>query len=108
MKKLVASGMAAAFLGLVVLLGSSPLPAQTVAIKGVSFNAQSGLKENLEALVGKDLFVNLRSGKVYQGYVKSVGSGFIHLEKIAGKDFYDSLIRLDDISAVEVKFRDYR
>ncbi len=87
---------------------STELSAQTVVIKGVSFNTAGSLKDNLDPLVGKDIFVSLRSGKVYQGFVKSVGSSFIHLEKIAGKDFYDVFIRMDDISAIEAKFRDFK
>jgi hypothetical protein len=43
-----------------------------------------------------------------QGYVKSVGSGLLHLEKLAGKDFYDALLRIEDISAIEAKFRDMK
>jgi len=101
-------GVVTVFCCLLLVLSSTPLSAQTVAVKGVSFNVGSTLKDNLDSLVGKDIFVGLRSGKVYQGYVKAVGNGLLHLEKIAGKDFYDALIRLDDISAVEVKFRDFK
>jgi hypothetical protein len=102
------------YAGLVILFCVSffavttELPAQTVAVKGVGFNTGASFKDNLDPLVGKDIFVSLRSGKVYQGYVKSVGNSFIHLEKIAGKDFYDVLIRMDDISAIEAKFRDFK
>lgn len=87
---------------------STELSAQTVVIKGVGFNTAGSLKDNLDPLVGKDIFVSIRSGKVYQGFVKSVGNNFVHLEKIAGKDFYDVLIRMDDISAIEAKFRDFK
>jgi len=66
------------------------------------------LAYNLKIYAGKDVFVHLRSGKTIQGYVKSVGNDFLHLEKLAGRDFYDVLIRMDDIGAIEVKFRDMK
>jgi hypothetical protein len=66
------------------------------------------MADNLKAYVGKDVTVHLRSGKTLQGYVKSVGSGLLHLEKLAGKDFYDALLRIEDISAIEAKFRDMK
>jgi small nuclear ribonucleoprotein (snRNP)-like protein len=56
-------------------------------------------------MIGKEVFISLRSGKTYQGRIKAVGDHFLHLERIAGKDFYDALIRIEDISAVEAKFR---
>ncbi len=82
--------------------------AQVKSVQGVAFNASASFKDNLKTLMGKDVYVSLRSGKVYQGYVKSVDDHLLHLEKLAGKDFYDALIRIEDISAVEVKFRDMK
>jgi hypothetical protein len=32
----------------------------------------------------------------------------MHVEKLAGKDFYDALIRIEDITAIEAKFRDLK
>jgi len=77
-------------------------------IEGVKFEVQQALGDNLKLFVGKDVLVHLRSGKTFQGYVKSVGDHFVHLEKLAGRDFYDVLIRIDDISAIEAKFRDLK
>ena len=87
---------------------SMELSAQTTAVQGVSYNVAASIKDNLKSLTDKDIYVNLRSGKVYQGRVKSVGEHLVHLEKIAGRDFYDALIRIDDISAIEARFRDLK
>ena len=92
---------------LLFLAVSTQLPAETVAVQGVGYVGAS-LKDNLKSLTGKDIYVSLRSGKVYQGRVKSVGDHFVHLEKIAGKEFYDALIRIDDISAIEARFRELK
>jgi len=84
-------------------VAKSPTP-----IEGVGFNVALSLPDNLKSLVGKDVYVHLRSGDTQQGYVKAVGDKQVHLEKLAGKDFYDALIRLEDVSAIEVKFRDLK
>ena len=101
---------AAVIFGTAVLFlsGDAGAQSQITAIPGVGFNASAPLADNLKALTGKDVYINLRSGKTYQGIVKSVGDHLIHLEKIAGKEFFDALIRTDDISAIEVKFRGYK
>lgn len=78
------------------------------AQEAAGFDARAPLNDNLASLLGKDVHVHLRSGKTLQGYVKSVGTHCVHLEKLAGRDFYDALVRLEDISAVEVKIRDIK
>ena len=77
-------------------------------VEGSNFNTSALLADNIKAFVGKDVFVHLRSGKTLQGYVKSVGSALLHMEKLAGRDFYDALVRIEDISAIEAKFRDMK
>jgi hypothetical protein len=81
---------------------------KAAALEGVKFDTGASLADNIKAFAGKDVFVHLRSGKTIQGYVKYVGNGLLHLEKLAGKDFYDTLIRVEDISAIEAKFRDMK
>lgn len=77
-------------------------------IEGAKFNVSVSLKDNLKSLIGKDVVVNLRSGKTHQGFVKAVGDDFVHLEKLSGRDFYDALVRIADISSIELKFRDMK
>ena len=83
-------------------------PKKPVALEGVKFDTATPFEENVKAYVGKDIIVHLESGDTLQGYVKSVHDDLLHLEKLAGKDFYDALIRIDDISALEVKFREMK
>ncbi len=77
-------------------------------LEGVQFNTGASLADNLKPFVGKDVSIHLRSGKTFQGYLKSVGNGLVQLEKLAGRDFYDALIRIEDICAVEARFRDMK
>jgi small nuclear ribonucleoprotein (snRNP)-like protein len=76
--------------------------------EGAAFDVAFSMKDNLKVLMGKDVYVHLRGGKTLQGFIKSVGDNMIHLEKLANRDFYDALVRIEDISAIEVKFRDMK
>jgi len=77
-------------------------------VDGARFDTSFPLKENLNTFMGKDIYVHLRAGKTIQGYVRSVGDHFLHLERLAGKEFFDALVRIDDISAVEARFREMK
>lgn len=77
-------------------------------VAGAGFNVSGSIADNLQTYLGKDVVIYLRSGKYFQGYVKAIGNNLIHVEKIAGKDFYDALIRIDDITAIEARFREMK
>lgn len=82
--------------------------AKVVTIGGMSYNVNSSLEDNLKLLIGKKVHVTLESGKTLAGFVKEVGNHLIHLEKLDGKDFFDALIRIENISAIEARFRKYQ
>ncbi len=88
--------------------GAQAQPKKPTALEGAKFDTGASLADNPNIYLGKDVLVHLRSGKTIQGYVKSVGNGLLHLEKLAGRDFYDALVRIEDISAIEAKFRDMK
>jgi hypothetical protein len=105
-----ASGIAAAIFFAVAFIN---YPAVVEArslnpVEGASFRVSGSIADNLKTYLGKDVVIYLRSGKYFQGYVKTIGDQLIHLEKIAGKDFYDALIRIEDITAVEARFREMK
>jgi small nuclear ribonucleoprotein (snRNP)-like protein len=78
------------------------------AIEGMSYNVNSSMADNLKSLAGKKVSVTLDSGKTFTGFVKKVGEHMLHLEKLVGKDYYDALIRIEDISAIEAMFRNFK
>lgn len=89
------------------------LPGETSAksvtpVEGVRFDIGISMKDNLKSLIGKDVYVHLSCGKTLQGFIKSVGETVVHLEKLAGRDFFDALVKIEDISAIEVKVRDIK
>ncbi|MBW1860149.1 MAG: hypothetical protein JRI70_08775 [Deltaproteobacteria bacterium] len=82
--------------------------AKVSAVEGMRYSVAASLQDNLKSLVGKKVYLTLDSGKTFAGLVKEVGNNFVHLEKLDGKDFFDALIRIEDISAVDAKFRDFQ
>jgi hypothetical protein len=114
MRKLKMLGSVAIMVAIVLSLTVLTIPteaeaqAKVVAIEGMKYNVNASLQDNLKSLVGKRVYVTLSSGTSFSGFVKEVGGHFIHLEKLDGKDFFDALIRIEDISAMHAKFRDFQ
>ena len=93
-----------------LLMISLTVPIQSVQAAGeakqyVQFNAGITLADNLTALKGKTVTIYLVSGQSMTGIVKDVKDTVLHLEKISQKEFYDALIRVDSISAIEARVR---
>jgi len=84
------------------------LPAQaeikTQRLAGVDYSVGHTLAQNLQPLVGKRVTVHLLSGETLTGTVKAVNEDLLHLEKLERRDFFDALIRVRDISAIETRF----
>ena len=95
-------------LGVFLCFQTEPEAKSVTALEGAKFDTAASLADNLKIFAGKDVIIHLRSGKTLQGYVRSVGNGLLHLEKLAARDFYDALVRMEDISAMEAKFRDLK
>jgi len=68
-------------------------------------NAAIPLADNLIALKGKTVAVFLSSGQTMTGVVKEVQNNLLYLEKLSQKEFYDALVRVDMIVAIEVRAR---
>ena len=96
------------FVALLALPATAVAGAKVAAVEGMAYNVGASLQDNLKSLVGKKVYVTLDSGKSFGGVVKEVGNNFVHLEKLDGKDFFDALIRIEDVSAVDAKFRDFQ
>jgi sRNA-binding regulator protein Hfq len=73
--------------------------------ENVQLNAAIPLADNLIALKGKTVAVFLSSGLTMTGVVKEVQNNLLYLEKLSQKEFYDALVRVDMIVAIEVRAR---
>ncbi|MDY6973659.1 MAG: hypothetical protein SV775_15245 [Thermodesulfobacteriota bacterium] len=78
---------------------------KVVAVEGMSFCVNSSMADNLKSLTGNKVYVTLDSGKCFAGFVKGIGDHLVHLEKLEGKDYFDVLICIEDISAIDARFR---
>ena len=81
---------------------------QVVPVEGMSYNVNSALADNLKSLIGKKVSVIMVSGATVSGLVKEVGTHLVHLEKLEGNEFFDALIRIENINAIEAMFRTYK
>ncbi|MFX1257920.1 MAG: hypothetical protein ACFFAN_08680 [Promethearchaeota archaeon] len=72
----------------------------------MELNEKEGIKEILLKLKKSDsVNIILKNGKEYIGKILNVGILCIQLQLHGNRSFYDSIIRIDDISAVEFKVR---
>ena len=107
-KMVVSVGLAVTILFCAAIL---MLPTETeagpkvVAIEGISYNVNSSMEDNLKSLIGKKIYVTLDSGETFAGFVKEVGNHLMHLEKLDGKDYFDALLRIENINAIDTRFR---
>ena len=114
MKKIMMLSSIACILGALITIAFLTLPAEVdagataVPIEGMSYNVNISLADNLKSFVGKRVTVTLSSGSSFTGSVKEVGDHLVHLEELDGKDFFDALIRLENIGAIEARFREFQ
>jgi len=91
------------FLGVVLLcITPSMSEAQTESVKS---KGDTVLIQELKKLKGSWVSITLNSGTTFSGSVMKVGKGMVHLSKIQNKEYYEALIRIDDISALGARFR---
>ena len=91
----------ASLLAVATLVGPTLAAAQDAPME---VNADA-IKVNLERQAGKRVRVRLVSGQDIEGTVVAVGTAGVHLARLGGMDFYDGVVRLDQIAAVIVRVR---
>ena len=71
------------------------------------FDATHSVRDNLEKLkaAGKAVELVLKNGKSYGGKLASVGDHAVVVTEISGREFYDALVVIDEIAAVEMRVR---
>lgn len=67
--------------------------------------ADYSVKEVLKGQEGKRVTVSTASGQEFDGVVSRVGDHLVHISSLTGKEFYDAVVRLDQISAVVFRAR---
>jgi hypothetical protein len=91
-------------LGVVLLLAASASARGEDAKPGLSTGGS--IREALGKLgEGRDVELVLNNGKSYRGKLGSVGASTVLVTQLTGKEFYDVLIALDQVAAVELRVR---
>jgi hypothetical protein len=100
------------FIALVVIIGGilflvpkNVSAADTEAKPSFQFDVNTSMADNLTALKGKSVTVTLSPGQSITGIVGDVKGNLLYLTKISQKEFYDSLVAIDHISAIETRVR---
>lgn len=70
-------------------------------------NPQATMHDNLAAMLAakKQVTVVLKSGDKYQANIASLGDHLVVLTQPAQKEFFDVLVPIDEITALEVRAR---
>lgn len=103
---LLTGGIALAMmLGIGLFLTPGGPSAEEKDTESVRYNLNLSFLDNLVIFKGKKVYVTLSSGSTLLGTVKEVKNGMLHLEKLSNRSYYDALILIDDISAVDAQFR---
>ena len=89
----------------IIVAGFILLHGLAVAEEKPEFNPYVGIKENFLVNVGKRISVRTESGDTIDGTIARVGEHNVHIAKIAGKDFYDAIVRVDKIESFTFKAR---
>ena len=89
-----------------VLLATTALTVRADDAGKPGLTTAGSLREALTKLgEGRDVELVLANGKSYRGKLGSVGNETVIVTQIAGKEFYDVLIELDEVAAVELRVR---
>lgn len=74
--------------------------------KKVVFEEQDGMAAVLKRLEGKPIRLRLAgSNEEVIGKVQKVGKELVHLSDLSGREFFDAVVRIDQVSAVAVQVR---
>ena len=63
------------------------------------------IKDILGNTKGVVVDILLKNGKMYQGIVETIGKFNIHLKLTGERSFFDAIIQIDEICAVEFQVR---
>jgi len=69
------------------------------------FSVDASMLDNLKSLSRKRVTVYLIGGTTLTGSIKAVGNNAVHLEKLDGKDYFDALVSIDKITAIDTRAR---
>lgn len=96
------------FFFVVLTISGASFPVKSFSAEGagsVQLNTIP-IVDNLLAFKGKTVTVTLSSGQSITGIVKDAKNGVLLLEKLSQKEYYDAVILVDRINAIEARVRE--
>lgn len=74
----------------------------------MQLDANTGIKDTLQQAMDlpAHVSVHMRNGETLGGKVASLGDHHVVLAELTNREFYDAMIRIEDISAIEVRASD--
>lgn len=69
----------------------------------VDFQTSDTIKTVLERQVGQKVELRIEGGEKIVGKVEKVGDKAVHLSSIAGQEFFDAVVALEEVSAVLIR-----
>jgi len=70
-------------------------------------NVTHPLATNLATIKAADkgARLHLRSGQELAGKLGELGTSWVVIQELVGKEFYDAIVRLEDVTAVSIRAR---
>lgn len=69
----------------------------------LEFQANDTVKSVLERQAGQSVELRLKSGEKIAGKLEKVGDKLAHVSQLAGAEFFEAAVSLDEIAAVVVR-----
>ncbi len=80
-------------------------PAVGAEEAAVDLNKPEAMKATIEAHLGKRVKLKLLSGQDVEGKIAKVGTEAVVVTELAGMEFFDATVRIDQVAAVLVRVR---
>ena len=90
----------------IVLFGLTLAAAPASAAQELRIGANDTVQTVLAAQKGKRVTVRVRSGQELTGAVREVTGKLVHLGAISGREFFDAIVPLESIDAVQVRTKE--
>lgn len=85
---------------------AAAIPSAWAQERGLTLKPAAEMAEILSESTGKRVAIRLSTGEEIEGTVTTVGKSLVHISRLAGKEFYDSVVRIDKISAIRIRVRE--
>lgn len=92
-----------------LLLAAAPAPGQAAGTeqeRKLTLEEKDTMAAVLGRLEGKSVRLRLAgSGEEVAGRLQKVGKELVHVSELSGRDFFDAVVRIDQVAAVSVQVR---